>query len=73
VNTQGHLLLAILMHTSLSSSAFAFGQTYATLEEELLWTAISVAVAWIGALVVWVGLRRPDATPIRKGGAVPAE
>ncbi|MCA9875739.1 MAG: CPBP family intramembrane metalloprotease [Anaerolineales bacterium] len=56
--TQGSLLLSILMHASLSSSALIFGQTYATLSEEILWTAISVGVAWLGSMLFWWMTRR---------------
>lgn len=59
--TRGSLLLSILMHVSLSSSALIFGQTYATLGEELTWTAISVGVAWLAALLFWLRTRRLDA------------
>jgi membrane protease YdiL (CAAX protease family) len=52
-HTQGSLLLSILMHTSLSSSALIFGQPYASMGEELLWNGISVGVAFVGAAVVW--------------------
>lgn len=57
-NTRGSLLLSILMHASLSSSAFIFGQQYATINEELIWTTISVGVAWLAALMIWFGVRR---------------
>jgi membrane protease YdiL (CAAX protease family) len=56
--TQRSLLLSIAMHASISSSALIFGQPYAALGEEMAWTAISVGVAWIGALVIWFGARR---------------
>jgi len=67
--TQGNLLLAILMHASLSSSAFIFGQKYATLTEEVTWTAISVGAAWLGAAVVWLLLRQPAARPASQAEA----
>lgn len=57
-HTQGSLLLSILMHASLSSSALIFGQQYATIREEITWTAISVGVAWCGAVLFWVVTRR---------------
>lgn len=57
-NTQGSLLMSILMHTSLSSSAFIFGQQYSTVTEEVTWTAISVGIACLAALVIWFGIRR---------------
>jgi membrane protease YdiL (CAAX protease family) len=56
-NTRGSLLIAILMHASLSSSALIFGQTYASAGEELLWTSISVGVAWLAAVIAWFALR----------------
>lgn len=57
-NTQGSLLLSILMHTSISSSAFIFGQQYTTINEEITWTAISVGVAWLAAVLIWFRVRR---------------
>lgn len=51
--TQGSLLISILMHASLSSTALIFGQTYSTPKEEVLWNGISVATAFIGAAVIW--------------------
>ena len=59
--TQGSMLLSIGMHASISSSALIFGQPYATLAEELAWNAISVGIAWIGALAIWLGVRRQGA------------
>jgi uncharacterized protein len=56
--TQGSLLLSILMHASISSSALIVGQKYATLSEELIWTAISVGIALIAAALIWLGIRR---------------
>ena len=56
--TQGSLLLSILMHASISSSALIFGQQYATLGEEIVWTAISVGVALLLAALIWLGVRR---------------
>jgi uncharacterized protein len=56
--TEGSLLLSILMHASLSSSAFIFGQTYTTLIEEIAWTAISVGIAWMGAVLFWLVTRQ---------------
>ena len=55
--TQSSLLLSILMHASLSSSALIFGQAYTTLSEELIWTAISVAVAWLASALIWLVTR----------------
>jgi hypothetical protein len=54
-HTQGSLLLSILMHASLSSSAFIFGQPYTSPGEEITWTAISVGVACLGAGLIWLG------------------
>lgn len=59
--TQGSLLLSILMHASLSSSALIFGQTYAAIGEEITWTAISVGVAWLGSALFWLVARPPKA------------
>jgi hypothetical protein len=44
------------------SSALLSGQTFETLEEELIWTSASVAIAWGVAVFVWFGVRRPPAT-----------
>jgi len=57
-HTQGNLLLSILMHASISSSALIFGQQYASISEEITWTAISVGVAWCGAVLFWLAARR---------------
>ena len=56
--TQGSLLLSISMHASISSSALILGQQYATLGEELTWTAASVGLALFGALVIWTVAHR---------------
>jgi membrane protease YdiL (CAAX protease family) len=56
-HTQTSLLLSILMHASISSSALIFGQQYATIHEEITWTAISVGLAVLAAILVWLGLR----------------
>jgi membrane protease YdiL (CAAX protease family) len=55
--TQGSLLISILMHASLSSSALIFGQTYAAIGEEIAWTAISVGVAWLASALFWLAAR----------------
>lgn len=60
--THGSLLLSILMHASISSSALIFGQTYASLSEELTWTAISVGIAWLFASLFWLITRRVEAS-----------
>jgi uncharacterized protein len=56
--TKGSLLISILMHASISSSALIFGQQYAAIGEEIVWTAISVALAWLAAVITWLALRR---------------
>jgi len=56
--TQGSLLLSILMHASISSTALIFGQQYTTINEEVLWTAISAAMALLAATLIWLGTRR---------------
>jgi len=56
--TQGSLLLSILMHATISSSALIFGQTYTTIGEEITWTAISVGIAWLAAGLFWLSTRR---------------
>lgn len=57
-HTQGSLLLSILMHASLSSSALIFGQSYATIDEEVLWNGISVGAAFLGAAIIWLATHR---------------
>jgi len=56
--TQGSLLLAYCMHASISSSALLFGQTYASTAEEIAWTAVSVGLAILAALFIWLFVRR---------------
>ncbi|PKO14542.1 MAG: hypothetical protein CVU39_13770 [Chloroflexi bacterium HGW-Chloroflexi-10] len=53
-NTNGSLLISILMHTGISSTALIFGQTYTTIQEEITWTAIHVGVAFMAAILVWL-------------------
>lgn len=53
-HTQGSLLLSVLMHASISSSALIFGQSYATLDEEITWTAIATGLALLAASLVWL-------------------
>ena len=55
-HTQASLLLSILMHASISSSALIFGQQYTTIDEEITWTAISVGLAVLAAILVWLGM-----------------
>jgi phosphoglycerol transferase MdoB-like AlkP superfamily enzyme len=62
--TQGSLLLAYFMHASISSSALIFGQTYASDAEEITWTAISVGLAILAAMVIWVFVRKQEATKV---------
>jgi membrane protease YdiL (CAAX protease family) len=57
-NTRGSLLIAYLMHASLSSSALIFGQTYTSDGEEILWTAVSVGLAVLAGVITWVTLRQ---------------
>ena len=60
------------MHAGISSSALIVGQAYATLGEELTWTAVSVGVAVAVALLIWFGIRRaPAPVPVRRTGARP--
>ena len=59
--TNGSLLLSVLMHASISSSALILGQSYTTLGEEMAWTAVSVGVALVVGLSIWFGLRRGPA------------
>jgi hypothetical protein len=57
---QGSLLLSILIHTSISSSALILGQQYAYINEELIWTAVSVGIEFLGAVLMWLGVHRPS-------------
>lgn len=61
-HTQGSLLLSILMHASLSSSALIFGQPYTSINEELLWNGISVGAAFLGAALIWLVTHRVRAS-----------
>jgi uncharacterized protein len=61
--TSGSLLLSILMHASISSSAFIFGQQYRSAAEEVGWAAVSVTLALLTSGLIF-GLARP-------GGSVP--
>ena len=56
-HTQGSLLLSICMHAGISSTALIFGQTYASLREEITWTAISVGVAVVASCIVWMAVK----------------
>ncbi len=60
-HTQGSLLLSILMHASISSSALIFGLQYTGLQDELTWTAISVGFAVLFAGLIWMGSRHASA------------
>lgn len=51
--TGGNLLVSILMHAGISSSALVFGQHYGSQSEELAWTAVSVGLALAAAVLVW--------------------
>ena len=50
------------MHASISSSALIFGQTYASDAEEITWTAISVGLDILAATVIWIFVRKQEAT-----------
>ena len=52
--TQGSLLLSILMHASISSSALILGQQFTTISEEITWTAFSVSIAVLAAMLIWL-------------------
>ena len=60
-HTKGSLLLSILMHASISSSALIFGLQYTGLQDELTWTAISVGFAVLFAGLIWMGSRHASA------------
>lgn len=62
--TQGSLLLAWLMHATISSSALIFGQSYTTTAEEITWTAVSVGLAILAAAVIWLGVRQRSFQPV---------
>jgi hypothetical protein len=63
--TQGSLLIAYFMHASISSSALIFGQTYATTEEEITWTAISTGLAVLAATIIWMFVRRSNSQAVQ--------
>jgi hypothetical protein len=65
-HTRGSMLLSILMHASISSSALIFGQQYTTLNEEIAWSAVSVGLAALFSVLFWIGFRQPS--PQVKGG-----
>jgi uncharacterized protein len=56
-HTRGSLLLSILMHASISSSAFITGLSYSSVGDELTWTVIQAALAWIVAGGFWLATR----------------
>ena len=61
-HTQGSLPLSILTHASISSSALIFGQQYATPREEMVWTAISVAIPVLFSALIWKATQRSAAS-----------
>lgn len=56
-HTRGSLLLSILMHVSLSASAFVTGLTYSSIGDELTWTVIQAGLAWLVAGGFWLATR----------------
>jgi uncharacterized protein len=52
--TEGNLILSILMHASISSSALIFGQRYDTIGEELVWTSAAVGIALLASCIIWL-------------------
>jgi membrane protease YdiL (CAAX protease family) len=64
--TQGSMLIAYFMHASISSSALIFGQTYKTTAEEITWTAISVGLAVLAAVFIWLIVRKPEAKTVQE-------
>ena len=56
--TKGSLPFSILIHASLSSSALIFGQSYASINEEILWNGISVGAAFLGSAIIWLATHR---------------
>ncbi|MFO0668102.1 MAG: CPBP family glutamic-type intramembrane protease [Polyangiaceae bacterium] len=56
--TRGSLALSYGLHASISSSALIFGQSYATSLEELAWTAVSVGLAVLVAIAIWLFARK---------------
>lgn len=56
-HTRGSLLLSILMHLSISFSAFVTSLTYRSLGDELTWTAVQVGLAWLVATGFWLATR----------------
>lgn len=67
--TQASMLVSVLFHACISSSALIFGLSYASLEEQVLWTTISVlltcAVA-AGLITATGGLAARPTPPTKK-------
>jgi uncharacterized protein len=58
-NTRGSLLLSLLLHMSISTSAYMLSIHYSTPLEELRWTIFGVGLATIAALyLAFVHLRK---------------
>ncbi len=71
--TRGSLLLSILMHASISSSALIFGQKYASDGEQLIWTAISVGTALLITILLWLFIRQTNSqSPGAPAGDAPS-
>ncbi|MBP9758851.1 CPBP family intramembrane metalloprotease [Candidatus Dojkabacteria bacterium] len=52
-HTNGSMLLSIVMHASISSSAFIFGQKYYSTYEEFIWTLFSVGIGLVVSTLVF--------------------
>ncbi len=56
--TSGSILMSIVVHASISSSALIFGQKYSSNAEELIWTLVSVGLALIVSSLIWIAGRK---------------
>jgi membrane protease YdiL (CAAX protease family) len=53
LRADGGLLLSVVMHASISSSALVFAQSYDSLPEEVAWTAASSGIAVAASSLIW--------------------
>ncbi|MFN8473966.1 MAG: type II CAAX endopeptidase family protein [Anaerolineae bacterium] len=60
-HTRGSMLLCVLFHAAISSSALLFSVTYPTSEVYLAWATVYSLLAWIAAGALVLVVRRKDA------------
>lgn len=71
--TGGSLAASVAVHASISSSALVLAQTFPSPWQEVGWTAVSVAVAWMAAALVWRQAGRQGGPALAsRGGVRPA-